>query len=175
MVDNDSIIIKYGLIIVAAILILSLFIPIYAYADAPNDTIAWGAVFYGQQIDTGTMATNIYHLLYLTNDTLIPYMISAMIFIIASAAVLVASALTRSRGKVAKILAIIGLGMAITSIGIMIRISGLMSGNWVGLFYFDLQGTSNPITLPHVGWYLLVGGLIFGALTCKKTDWEALK
>ncbi len=172
--DNDNKFVKYGLIIGGALLLLAMFLPITYYQREASDRVRHVWFFIMLEIESGVVDWQItFQFTDPAYNALKIGTVLLFILAIAAPALLILSSFTRSKPKISKIFAILGLGLGIGSFVMMI-----MAASGVGVIYppfmFDMTDLTQSLSMPHIGYIVGVAGLALSGIVIKSTDWEAL-
>ena len=170
--ETKEIITKYGLIIIVALMILTLFLPIALYIRESSDRIIimW---WYGYtRIQAGVTTTGTYlDLDFTKRPILIINYLLFFISVIASSSLLIISCFTRSKARLSKILVFSGYLLLVLSFILNIYLAAVTSGNIIPVIS-DPSDPTKTIIIPHIAYYIGIPTLVFGGIIIKMTDWE---
>ena len=172
--DNDSKLIKYGLIIFAILIIITMFLPI-TYLNRPSsDSVAylWWFFYYGNQ--AGSVTTQLIFQISMEDSPQVVLGAYVLIgIVIAGTALVFISCFTRSKPRLAKYSAAIGYALSACAVVMFIVFATLTSQQPIPP-YFPFDDSTATWVVPFIGYYLGMGALVFGGIIIKATNWEAL-
>lgn len=164
---------KYGLIVVAGLIIILLFLPMTLEIRLASSRIGHFWWFTYVRMTAGT--PEIYRLFELYSFNTYPTVYLTLYIMLGTtfggAGLLITSSLTRSRPKMAKNLVFFGLLFSIFAFISIVFMAGFPADSYMPISFYPFDLTAQML-LPHVGYVIGVVALFFGGIVIKMTDWE---